>query len=164
MEQENELRRRFEEMDTPALNALWIKEARLPWAEQILRNELLSRGIEAAHLDQLASRREEIGRSAPPSASETIFGYGFLGRAGTVFIAICVANILSGLFNRKVATVGVLFVVLIYLVVLVRRVSFQLKHPTTGGAAIFMVYQCAEAIVIAAAGVYVLVLTFSSGA
>ena len=145
------LRERYSELESDVLRQMWAAEERMPWAEEILRAELIGRGVPADELDAVAVRRSEIARDAPPSMRDTLFGFGVMGRAGAAFLAVVAGNLLGSLLGKRAAIVGVLVVAVAYAVILVIRVRRQSRHPSGALAGAAMVWQCTEACLIAAA-------------
>lgn len=58
----NSARERFRELDTEALINLWSRDGRESWAEELLKWELLSRGISKEDLEAYAFRRREVAQ------------------------------------------------------------------------------------------------------
>jgi len=139
------LRNRYAELNTDALLDLWLTEDRLPWAESVLREELASRGISETELEVGISRRADPDRSRPPQVRDTIGLYGVLGRAGAIFVAVCIGNLVGSLLGAKAAFIAVTIVAAIYVAILYRRVHMQFKSPAGGWGGVFMVWQCIEA-------------------
>lgn len=151
MSNETALRERYSVMETEALSTLWRDEERMPWAEAILREELVARGVPAAQLDDIASRREQIARDAPPKLRDTLFGWGVIGRAMTLFVAMAAAQIAGRLFGTRGAIAAAFLVFAVYTTALVVRVSQQMKQPSGVLGGFAMTWQCIEAVFITAA-------------
>ena len=58
----NSARERFRELDTEALINLWSRDGRESWAKELLKWELLSRGISKEDLEAYAFRRREVAQ------------------------------------------------------------------------------------------------------
>lgn len=84
---------RYEETDTDALLQEWVAGGLLDWAEELLREELLKRGVEPDQLQQLSEFREieRNTRREWQSAQE----FSILG----LFQALLVGGLLSALMN-----------------------------------------------------------------
>ena len=148
MNQAEVLRKSFSEFNITALRELWATEARVEWAENVLREELLARGVSSAELDDVASRRQEIAESAPPSARDTLWKYGFVGRAVALVSAMVSFFLFNSLFGTRVGAYAMAIVFAFYVLVLIRRVFFQSQFRVSGGASFAMTWQCIEAVLV----------------
>jgi len=151
MNQSETLRERFSGLNTQTLRDMWAAEARTEWAENILREELLERGVSKEELDDIATRREEIAKNAPPSARDTLWKFGFVGRMAALAAAVVAYVLFKLLFGSRAGTYAMTVVFAIYTVILVRRVSSQLQVNVSGRATFAMIWQCVEAVVISLA-------------
>jgi len=148
MSQTEALRERFAGLSTETLRDMWATEARAEWAESLLRDELLARGIARAELDDVASHREEIAKSAPPSARDTLWKFGFVGRMVALASTAISYFLFSSLFGTRVGTYSMAAVFAVYVVILIRRVFFQSRFRVSGGATVAMIWQSFEAVLI----------------
>ena len=155
MSQIEALRARFSDLDTETLREMWATEARVEWAEKVLREELLARGVSSAELDNVASRREDIAKSAPPSTRDTLWKYGVVGRGAALFAAMAAFFLFRSLAGTHAGMYAMAVVFAVYVVVLIRRVLFQSRFRTSGGATSAMVWQCFEAVLILVAFVVI---------
>jgi len=148
MSQVETLRARFADLSTETLRDMWAAEARADWAENVLREELLARGVARAELDDVASNREEIARSAPPSARDTLWKFGFIGRMAALASTAIAYFLFSSLFGTRIGTCSMAAVFAVYVVILIRRVFFQSQFRVSGGATLAMIWQSFEAVLI----------------
>jgi hypothetical protein len=139
-------RKRFSHIDSDVLKEMWSADGRREWAETALRLELLERGTHAQELDAVALRRADIAVSAPPSAKDTLWKYGVVGRGLTlagVVLWVLVVHTLHG--SGALAVSGALVVLGIYVYVLTRRTAAQRNHPLTAWASFVIHWQLGEA-------------------
>lgn len=148
MNQTEALRQKYSDLTTETLRELWANGSRADWAEMVLRDELIARGIAPSELEQIAKRREEIASSAPPSVRDTIWKFGFVGRMVAIASTFIAFILFNSLFGKRVAAYAMVFVFAIYVVILVRRVFFQSQFRIPGGATFAMIWQSAEAVLI----------------
>ncbi len=59
MDEQELLQKRFAEMESDVLLAMWNRQERLPWADSLLRSELTARGVPSEVLDQGAKSRND---------------------------------------------------------------------------------------------------------
>ena len=140
------LRVKFSDLNTATLRDMWATEARASWAETVLREELISRGALATELNDVALRRDEIASSLPPSARDTLWKYGYVGRLIAFTGALAAFLLGHALFGNRVGVCAAIVVLTVYVIVLVRRVFFQSKFAVSGWTRFAMVWQCVEAI------------------
>ncbi|MEZ5456243.1 MAG: hypothetical protein R3F04_09025 [Lysobacteraceae bacterium] len=57
-----QLQDKYRQLDNDALLNLWSREDRLPWAEDLLKRELINRGFEREDLDGYAALRSKIAQ------------------------------------------------------------------------------------------------------
>lgn len=150
MKDENSLvaaaQQRFSDIDTNALSEMWANEGRTDWAERALRLELVNRGVSEVELDTVAQRRADIAANAPPSARDTIWNYGVVGRmiaVGAVLLWVFAAYTAGG--SGAIAAVGSIVILGLYVYVLMQRVAEQKKHLSTSSALFAMNWQLGEA-------------------
>lgn len=139
-------RQRFSELETDALREMWSAEGRTEWAETALREELLERGASVDELEDVAARRAQIAANAPPSARDTLWKYGVVGRGLTMFgiVLWCViAKALNGSGNLAIA--GAVAILGVYVYVLTHRTIAQNKHEVRASASFAIQWQLGEA-------------------
>jgi len=139
-------RQRFSDIDSDALKEMWATDGRTEWAETALRLELLERGAHTGELDAIALRRADIAASTPPSAQDTLWKYGVVGRGLTlagVVLWVLVVHTFHG--SGALAVAGALVVLGIYVYVLTRRTAAQKKHPLAASASFVIHWQLGEA-------------------
>ena len=125
---------------------MWAADGRTEWAETALRSELLERGAHIHELDAVALRRADIAASAPPSARDTLWNYGVVGRGLTlagVLLWVLVVHAFHG--SGALAVSGALVVLGTYVYVLTRRTAAQKKHPLSASASFIVHWQLGEA-------------------
>jgi len=139
-------RQRFSELETDVLREMWSAEGRTEWAETALRDELLERGASAVELEDVAARRAQIAANAPPSARDTLWKYGVVGRGATmfgIFLWCLFANAFNG--SGKLAIVGAVAILGTYVYVLTRRTAAQSQHEVRASASFAIQWQLCEA-------------------
>jgi hypothetical protein len=144
------LRATFAALNAETLRDMWASEARADWAEKLLREELLTRGVSALELNEIAGRRDEIARAKPPSTSDTLWKYGFAGRLIAFGSAVLVFLLVRLFLGVRAALLASTLVFGVYVVILIRRVSAQSRFNTSGWAMAVMLWQCIEAVAILA--------------
>jgi len=105
-----QLQEKYRQLDNDALLNLWSREDRLPWAEDLLKRELISRGFEREELDGYAALRskfaqeerdlrekEEIGTTMAPGilfadVAITVSTYQIFGEKPAIVAAIASAT------------------------------------------------------------------------
>lgn len=139
-------RQRFSELETDVLREMWSTEGRTDWAETALREELLERGASADELEDVAARRAQIAANAPPSARDTLWKYGVVGRGATM-IGIILWCVLAKVLNDsgKLAIVGAVAILGTYVYVLTRRTTAQNRHEVRASASFAIKWQLCEA-------------------
>jgi hypothetical protein len=130
-------------MESDTLLDMWKQQERLPWAESVLRDELVKRGTPSDALDSAAENRGAA--AAIPDGQETFVWYGLVSRMGAGVGAIVASKLFGGLFGGNVGLVAAMLVLSIYVVVLVRRLIAQSKHSSGAGAQLVLAYQWLEA-------------------
>jgi hypothetical protein len=158
MSQTDALRASFSDLSTATLRDLWATEARAEWAESILREELLARDVSRAELDDVAARREEIAKNVPPSARDTLWKFGVVGRMAALVSTGIAFGLFDSLFGKRVGAYAMAAVFAVYVTILIRRVFFQSKFRISGGATFAMIWQSGEAVLILC-GLFVLAAT-----
>jgi hypothetical protein len=140
--QMNNLRRRFADMSTEALVELWKEDGRTDWAEQVLREELLSRGVDDGDLDAGLVQRERLAADPLPKMRDSIWKYAIVGRlfayGGAIVAAI--AGISIGPVICVLAAASVLG---FYCYILVQR--YELQRKQSGNAAVWVLLCGGEA-------------------
>jgi hypothetical protein len=148
MNQTETLRAKFAELSTETLCNMWATEARAKWAEDILREDLLARGIARGELDDIEFHREEIATNLPPSPRDTLWKFGYVGRMAAIAGSVAAYFLFHSLFGTRAATYAMASVFAIYTVILVRRVFFQSQFRASGTVKFAMTWQCLEAVLI----------------
>jgi hypothetical protein len=152
------LRAKFSDLNTSTLRDMWATEARASWAEKILREELVSRDVPATELDGVALRRDEIASSAPPSARDTVWKYGYVGRLLAFSSALAAFLLVRALLGARLGVCAAILVFAGYVILLVRRVLFQSQFAVSGWTMFAMVWQCIEAVLFLVGFVLVVVM------
>jgi hypothetical protein len=142
--QEAALKARFAGTETDTLLELWANHERLDWAETILAAELAERGIAPAELASLASARGRLAAEKAVSARDTFVGYGLLGRACAVLLAVAASTMVGALFGKLMGTVAMLLVFLGYVAILAPRLVLQSRQRNGGAVAFVLAYQYLE--------------------
>src|SRR5688572_3928376 len=121
LSKEEALRAKLAELETSALLAMWKEQERLPWADEVLRDELVGRGVSPASLQGTAAARDSRTKSGDISTRETIVSFGLIGRMLAIFGALVASRILGGLVGGKAGGLGAMAVLLAYALLLANR-------------------------------------------
>lgn len=144
MTQDTALKASFAGMETDTLLELWANHERLDWAETILAAELAERGIAPAELASMASARGSLAAEKAVSARDTFVGYGLLGRACAVLLAVAASTMVGALFGKLMGTVAMLLVFLGYVAILAPRLVLQSRQRNGGAVGFVLAYQYLE--------------------
>lgn len=124
------LRERYRSLDTDALKALWCRDERMPWAEQVLRRELLERGVTGEEIDELVFLRPAIERATAVRIGHEEFSV--FGPIGALMIGIALAAIANAVSGWRAAVIVAMGVAIVFAYFMQRFVRYKFAHAPGG--------------------------------
>lgn len=124
------VRAHYDSLETDVLLDHWRRGGQLDWAEQLLRSELVARGITEAELDGMADERQ--AHAVERQQHQEMFDFGIWGPFVAVLLCLMLGTFMRAVFGFRAAAETVAWIAFVYAMLSVKHAIYLHRNLPEG--------------------------------